>query len=138
LRRIFVDTSFYVALIDRRDDLHAAAENVLDELYDEGSVELVTSDFVLGEVLTFFAGHGQHMRKLAAGLVDRIAAQPAFVRVPASRSLWERAFAHYTSRLDKRYSFVDCTSMVICRELKISMVLSHDQDFEREGLTILL
>jgi len=43
---------------------------------------------------------------------------------------------HYASRLDKLYSFTDCSSMVIWGELEIRDVLSHDHDFEQEGLTI--
>ena len=35
-------------------------------------------------------------------------------------------------------SELDCCSMVICRDLKILEVLTHDHDFEQEGLQILL
>jgi predicted nucleic acid-binding protein len=52
--------------------------------------------------------------------------------------VFERAIAHYESRVDKAYSFTDCTSMVICRDLRITQVLTHDHDFEQDGFTILL
>jgi len=42
------------------------------------------------------------------------------------------------ARLDKSYSFVDCASMVICKERGIEEVLTADHDFEQEGFRILL
>lgn len=44
----------------------------------------------------------------------------------------------YRRRLDKGYSLTDCMSMVVCRELAIADVLTHDRQFEQEGFAILL
>ena len=138
MSRIFVDTSFYVALLDDTDDLHDLANAALDELYSSEATEFVTSDFILAEVLTFFSRHGSRQRLLALELVRRVLAEGAITCVPASHDLVERSIKHYASRIDKPYSLIDCSSMVICRDLRIREVLTHDHDFAQEGLTIRL
>ena len=47
--------------------------------------------------------------------------------------LFDAAFAMFKSRLDKRWSFVDCTSFVIMRELGITDALTYDEDFRQAG-----
>lgn len=44
----------------------------------------------------------------------------------------------YQRRGDKSYSMTDCISMVICRARGITDVLTHDEDFVREGFVALL
>jgi predicted nucleic acid-binding protein len=118
--------------------LHDLANAALDELYASGRVEFVTSDFILAEVLTFFSRHGPRQRVLALELVRKLLAEEAIICVPASHDLVERSIRHYASRIDKPYSLTDCSSMVICGDLRIRDVLTHDRDFEQEGLTIRL
>ena len=55
-----------------------------------------------------------------------------------TNDLFERGLQLYRDRPDKAYSLCDCTSMVVCTELGITDVLTHDHDFEQERFTILL
>ena len=138
MRRIYVDAAHYVAIFDDHDDLHDLAVAVLRELYAEGGVEFVTSDVVLAEVLTHFSRFGARDRRAAADFVRRTRDDRKVRIVHFSKELFESALVHYEARADKAYSFNDCCSMVICRDLKILEVLTHDHDFEQEGLQILL
>ena len=45
----------------------------------------------------------------------------------------ERARAMFFRRSDKDYSFTDCTSFVIMKELKIHMALTLDDHFQQAG-----
>jgi len=47
------------------------------------------------------------------------------------------AWALFQARRDKKYSFVDCTSFVLMRRLKIEKAVALDQDFAREGFELL-
>ena len=138
MRRIFIDTAFFISVQDDRDDLHDIALLVLEELYQDDEVRFVTSDAVLGEVLTYFSRFGVQDRVAAAESVRRIRKESKIRVVHVTQALFERALRHYEARADKSYSFSDCCSMVICNELKILEVLTHDHDFEQEGLRILL
>ncbi len=42
------------------------------------------------------------------------------------------------NRPDKGYSLTDCMSMIACRDLGITDVLTHDRHFAQEGFAVLL
>ena len=52
MRIIFADASYFIALLNPKDDLHAKAKVVSGELEQ---VRLITSEMVLAEVLAFYA-----------------------------------------------------------------------------------
>jgi predicted nucleic acid-binding protein len=52
MRRVFADTYYWIALLNDRDQGHAAAESINPTLQQ---AEVVTTQEVLSEVLTFFA-----------------------------------------------------------------------------------
>ena len=56
-RTVFADTFYWIALIFPRDAFHAAVSSFSRTL---GSVRLVTTDEVLTEVLSHFAGLGPY------------------------------------------------------------------------------
>ena len=138
MRRIFIDAAFFIALLDDGDDLHELAVVLLTDLYAQGGIGFYTSDAVLAEVLTHFSRFGANDRRNAVEFARRLRDEGSIACVHVSAELFEQAVAHYESRMDKTYSFTDCTSMVICRDLRITEVLTHDHDFEQEGLHILL
>ena len=58
-RTLFADTFYWIALIFPRDAFHAAVSSFSRTL---GSARLVTTDEVLAEVLSHFAGLGRYWR----------------------------------------------------------------------------
>lgn len=72
MRILFVDTSFYVALLNRRDRLRARAQALYGELRASGDVMFVTTEAVLVELLTRMSGFGSDARDLAADFVLRV------------------------------------------------------------------
>jgi predicted nucleic acid-binding protein len=133
--RIFVDTAYYVGVLLPRDDLHAIAAAVTANVQP---AELVTSDAVLVEVLAQVSGLGPHARQTGIDLVRRLLTDENVTVIHQDRSLFEAAVDLYEQRPDKGYSLTDCMSMIICRDLEISDVLTHDRHFVQEGFTILL
>ena len=138
MREIFVDSAHYIALLNRRDQLHAKAIRVSLELNVAREISFTTTDTVLVEILTHQSGFGAEPRELAATLVDRLKADRTIEIVPQTPALFAGGVALYRRRLDKSYSMVDCISMVLCRQRGIQDVLTADRDFEQEGFTILL
>ena len=133
---VFMDTSAHVAFIDRRDEWHARAFEVFEEL-TAARTAFVTTEAVLIELLTFLCGGGVTVRASAVEYVRRLLASPVNV-VWQTSDLFERAFELYSRRPDKSYSMVDCISMVVCRDQGIAEVFTADRDFERERFRILL
>jgi predicted nucleic acid-binding protein len=138
MRRIFVDSAHYIALLNRRDQLREQAARIVLALYAAPDVSFVTTDAVLVEVLTHQSGFGPGARHGASLLVDELITNRRIDIVPQTPALFAAGLSLYRRRLDKSYSMVDCMSMVVCRERRIKDVLTADRDFEQEGFTILL
>ena len=73
MRCIFADTFYWIALLNPRDQAHDLAVSVSKGL---GAVRIVTTEEVLTELLNFFGSRGPHLRRAAAGLVERMQSDP--------------------------------------------------------------
>jgi uncharacterized protein len=136
--RLFVDTSFHVAIFSDSDQLHDRAIAISDEFSLDSSVRFVTAEAVLVEFLTFVRRAGPRTRQRAADYVAELRLKPGVSIAAQTRELFERGLELYRSRPDKNYSMTDCMSMVVCRERGIADVLTYDRDFEQEGFVALL
>jgi predicted nucleic acid-binding protein len=132
--RLFVDTAGWMMLADGSDPKHAKARNARDRLLRQGAA-LLTTDFVLDETLTLL--------RMRLGLD---AAERWWNQVDASsRVVWEwidparaEKARHWFFRWrDKSYSFTDCTSFVVMKELSIRQVLTSDHHFRQAGFDCL-
>jgi predicted nucleic acid-binding protein len=130
---VFADTSFWVAVINPTDQLHAKASKARRRL--AGS-RFITSELVLVEVLNYFAS--LRSRSLAAATVRDVVEDQNIEILSHTRDSLLNGLAFYEARPDKGYSLTDCVSMLAMRELGISEVLTHDHHFEQEGFTVLL
>jgi predicted nucleic acid-binding protein len=126
---LFADTAYWIALLNPRDDLHAAA---LDAEAAQTADRLVTSDMVLTELLNAFSG-SQALRSVAVRAVQTLFSDARVSVEPQTRELFTAALATYAARLDKTWSLTDCTSMLIMERRAISDVLSSDHHFEQAG-----
>jgi uncharacterized protein len=71
-------------------------------------------------------------------LLDRIDRSPATVIEWIGRERFERAKTFFRKHADHGYSFTDCTSFVLMRELKLQDVLTTDRHFKEAGFRPLL
>ena len=133
-RDAFVDTSALYALIDRKDSHHSKMSGVVRRLL-HSSRRLVTTDYVVCEAVNLAnARAGHHVGGRLLDLVDRSSA----LRIEWIGSLrFEATKIFYRRHSDHRYSFTDCTSFVVMRDLKILDVLTTDRHFREAGFQIL-
>jgi predicted nucleic acid-binding protein len=134
MKRLFVDTSGWMSLADESDPIHRDCMMVRDKCLEQGGI-LVTSDYVMDETLTLI--------RMRMG-ID--AAERWWEQVDESpRVRWEwinteraeKARAWFFKWRDKSFSFTDCTSFTIMRELHIKKVLTGDRHFKKAGFEIL-
>ncbi|MBI5289107.1 MAG: type II toxin-antitoxin system VapC family toxin [Chloroflexi bacterium] len=135
---IFVDSSFYIALLYARDRYHDRARELQHELARRSDLRFMTTEAVLVEVLTRLSKYGPHFRRVVADFVSGLRDDPRLTIEPQTHEMFESGLEMFTRRPDKSYSMTDCMSMVVCRERGITDVLTADHDFEQEGFTILL
>ncbi len=135
MRRIFVDTLYWIAIIHRRDQWHQAAVSAGRLLID---CRLVTTDEVLTEVLNTFSGAGLFFRRESAALARDLLDGSSATVMPQSRQTFLAGLALYEARSDKGYSLTDCISMATMRREGIFEVLTNDDHFCQEGFVKLL
>lgn len=128
----FADTVYYVALLNPRDALHGRA---LD-LSDPPGVSVVTTEYVLLEVATFFAQPAG--RDVFVQLVRDLRADPATRIVPATADLFARGFDLFAARPDKSWSLTDCISFVVMADSGLTDALTADHHFAQAGFVPLL
>jgi predicted nucleic acid-binding protein len=135
LKRIFADASYWIALINPKDQWRGRAVEASRSL---GATLLLTTDEVLIEVLNYFADRGDEMRRAAAINVQEILLNRDVAIIPSSHDSFTSGLSLYQARLDKGYSLTDCISMNTMRELALTDVLTSDHHFTQEGFHILL
>ena len=134
MKAVFADTSYWVALLNPKDFLHAEAQKVATSL---GSTPIVTSDLVLVEFLNYF-GATRQFRVAAVTFVDKLRAEKGLVIVPQGREQFEEALTLYRNRPDKSWSLTDCSSCLLMQGRDIVEVLSSDVNFEQMGFEAVL
>ena len=135
MRRVFIDTSYLVAMLDFKDDRHQRAKEVSQAL---GTYRAVTSEMVLTELLNYFASKGRNFRQMALSATDRLRSNPEVEIMSQTSEQFEQARQYYKVRSNKAYSLTDCASMLIMQERAIRDVLTHDRHFQQEGFCALL
>ena len=124
MRQMFVDTAAWVAAADSRDTAGAAVRKARDQWLSSGGV-LTTTDYVIDETLTTI--------RFRLGLD---AAEAWWLQIDGSARLRiesideprrERARALFFRYRDKDFSFTDCCSFAVMRELRIRRVLTLDR-----------
>lgn len=134
MKGVFLDTAGWMACADEADPAHKRSCQARDAALERGSI-LVTTDYVIDETLTL-------IRK-RLGLA---AAEAWWEQVDGSSWLrWEwievtraeRARQVFFRHRDKDYSFTDCTSLVVMKELKLRQALTTDHHFRQMGFEVL-
>jgi len=131
LKRVFVDTSAWYALADRKDPDHASAAQALGRW----SGRLVTSNFVLDESATLirFRLGLAAARTFGETLLDGSAARLVSITRRDERRAWEI----FTGFRDQSFSYTDCTSFALMERLKLEAAVALDQDFRAFGVECL-
>lgn len=131
----FVDTLYFVALFNPRDQWHEQAVASSKLISD---TKLITTEEVLIELLNFYSEYGEKARR---GAVTQAEGVLSSANIDVERQTHEGFIAGldlYKARPDKGYSLTDCISMHTMRERGISDILTHDDHFRQEGFTVLL
>ena len=128
----FADTSFWVALVDRRDLYHSRA--IERSLNIGGSI--ITTDAVLLETANTFSR--PDWREKVIELVNHVRARDDVEVLPLSGAIWVRGWKLFSDRPDKSWSLTDCISFEVMRERGLTDALAADAHFHQAGFQALL
>ncbi len=134
MKWLFVDTAGWFAAADAADSSNAGVCAARDLWLEQGG-GLLTTDYVVDETLTLL-----RMR------MNVQAAEKWWKQIEGSKRVrieWinpqrsEQARTLFFRYRDKSFSFTDCISFVVMKELKIKKVLTLDTHFRQAGFDLL-
>lgn len=132
---VFVDTSAWLALINKSDIFHSKARNIRDTLIKDKRQFLVT-DYVVVEIANSLSR--MPWRLAAIQLVNSIYASEDINVVEIDKEIYAEAWKLYSDRTDKEWGLTDCASFVVMNRKGITEAFTNDRHFEQAGFTILL
>lgn len=135
MKKVFADTSGWLAVLVKSDALHEKAV--------ETYLRLLASnrDFVVHEAILLEIGNSLSnvkARNIAVKLKENIENSNRIELIALSPELLEAGWQLYAERTDKNWGIVDCISFVLMERLNISEALTADKHFEQAGFIKLL
>ena len=134
MKGLFIDTSAWYPLADRRHPDHAVLARTLREWVRRGA-RIVTTNVVVGETHALLLRRAG--RAAALAFVEAVRRPPNRVEyITAERE--EEAIGRWLERFaDQRFSLVDACSFAVMSELGIREALTLDRHFAVAGFVVL-
>ena len=135
MNAVFADASYWIALFNPRDRLHATAIAVSQAVQDR---PIVTSQMVLTEFLNHYAALGQSFRQRAVQVVRNLEGNADVEIMLQTAVQCEATLTLYAQRQDKEWGVTDRASFLIMPERGITEALAYDEHFQQAGFMPLL
>ena len=131
--QVFVDTSAFFAISNRRESSHEDATSTLQQLIQARS-RLVTTNFIVAELHALLLARGNRAVALAA--LDLYDDQTiTIVRVSEADEIEARTIIQQYD--DKDFSLTDATCLAIMRRLAIPRAFTLDHNFRQYGVEVI-
>ena len=132
MKKVFADTAYFLALLNRDDALHGEALRVTDQ----GGFTMVTTAWVMTELADAYSSacHREGFLRFYRFLKG----DPRTELIEASAEQFDKGIELYSRRLDKDWSLTDCISFVVMKDRGIQDALTGDHHFEQAGFVALL
>ncbi|HEU0301951.1 MAG TPA: PIN domain-containing protein [Longimicrobium sp.] len=131
---LFLDTGFLIALNASDDQHHQRAVDFWRKL--DRTTSLLTTTYIVDEVVTFFNSRGRHAKAVEIGTLLMTNRLVELVHV--DEDLFRAGWTYFARHSDKRYSLTDCISFELMRSRGLQQVLAFDAHFEQAGFTRLM
>ena len=131
IERVAIDTSALYALASDKDDFHFKAELTFQELIDD-KAELFVSSYTLVETIALIH------RRMGYSRVETFieAIKDDLYIIWVGGQLHWKAWDFYKERKGRGLSYVDCTTVVLAKDLE-AKVFAFDEGFVREGVPVI-
>ena len=132
---VFLDTSFIVAFLNKKDNRNEKATTLWNEIMENKWGHPITSDYIVDECFTLLLARRKNL--------DLLTNLHAFIHGDDKRSvtkiiqffkvtqrMYEKTWEMFKTYNDPALSFTDLTTIEICKELNILYFASYDSDFK--------
>ncbi|HEX9973159.1 MAG TPA: PIN domain-containing protein [bacterium] len=135
MEELFVDTSYFIALVNTRDENHLLAKEWADEITSR-NLKCHISIPIIFEVADGFAK--LQRREIGTDLINNVLSSDNYIVHSFSDIIYQQAWQLYASRKDKEWGLTDCYSFELMKEQNLKKALTADKHFEQYGYEILL
>ena len=128
--RLFLDSVYLIALEVENDQHHDEASEHWASLF-ENPLTLVTTSYVLDEIVTFLNSRRQHAKAIRVG--DNLLQASNIQLIHVDENLFREGWSYFKQYADKTFSLTDCVSFVLMKRLGIAEALTFDKHFTQAG-----
>jgi uncharacterized protein len=130
--KVFIDTLFIVALINKYDQYHEIAKRLSDQY--EGQL-FVTTDAVILEIGNALS---RNFKQQSVQIIEYLLSSEDVEVVHLEPNLFNEAFELYKAYQDKDWGLVDCISFAVIKDRSIKDALTCDRHFIQAGFRALM
>ncbi len=135
MRPVFVDTSAFIAIGNKRDAFHLKAVELRQTLKNTGR-KFVTTSAVLLEFGNAFSKI--RLKPTAVKMIEAVIRSEKWNCVGLNDGLMDKGFDLYKRMSDKEWGLADCASIIVAHHMEINEIFTTDHHFEQAGFSILL
>jgi len=123
----FVDASFLIALLYKKDSFHLRARQISQSLLDP---RLFTSNVVIAEVVNYiYRTGGPEAAKTTLTLIKKTGIEEVY----ATKEIFDSAYNFlFRQKYKKGLNLFDCLHLATMKTLGIKTILTFDQGFKKE------
>ncbi len=133
-RKIFVDTSYILALFNVSDEFHIKAK-ILKNLTTQTNL-LITTEVILLEIGNALSK--QNLRQRCSAFIKGFYETENIKVVPVTTALIKEGLEFFDKRHDKEWGLVDCISFIVMKRYGVKHALAADDHFAQAGFKALL
>jgi predicted nucleic acid-binding protein len=132
MNEVFADTSGWASFFIRTEP-HFSTANEWMRAWRTGGVRVVTTNYVISELVALFTSPMRVPRSQQIRLIDSIRNATWVDIVHLDADMEFEAWTLLKNRPDKIWSLVDCSSFVVMARRGITHALTTDHHFEQAG-----
>jgi predicted nucleic acid-binding protein len=132
MRRVFADTFYFLALLNKNDADHEKAVRWSKSYRGQ----VLTTEWVLTELADGLAT--SRGRIAFSKTREKMLAEPAYQIKPLDMELYQQGIDMYAARVDKQWSLTDCISFIVMQREGLTEATTGDHHFEQAGFVALL
>ncbi|KOR38577.1 twitching motility protein PilT [Planktothricoides sp. SR001] len=137
MSKLCVDTSGWGNLVDRSQPFHSLAAT-LYRLARQQNHKIITTNYIMAELVALLTSPLRLTRPQIITFVESLRQSPYIEILHIDAETYTKAWQLLSSREDKNWSLVDCSSFVVMQQRNITEALTNDYHFEQAGFVRLL
>jgi len=132
MKAVFVDTSYYLALINSLDQYHSTVCKWTSGF----SGTSITTAWIIAELANAMSQTDN--RPFFLSLLRDLQSDARVTIVPPTKEYFERGLELYSRRSDKDWSLTDCISFLVMEEQGLKEAATLDRHFAQAGFNVLI